>query len=589
MDRAKVTAFIRIAHFYNYMIQCLEQPESISSLPEQVALFEKNITKDKTHGEIAIFYNNLITLHFLLGNIHEAVKTGKIHECYYDYDKNFILHGKFFYALALAQYLPQLPHSEQRSCFIKFKKLASFIQKCATWCQANFKAHSLLLTAELLRIKSPSENALVFYEQARAVAHASGFGLLEAIAAERAGAYCLEIKMDEIAKIYLQNAHQSFSDWVANTKVKLLERTYPKAIWEQTFPITYTQHNIIPHQTKAHDIDMLAIFKSTQLISSEIHLDKLLQKLLVIVIENAGAQKSIILTMLNNKWIIEAEGNLENQVIHLNNLIEVEAELKYHLSLLNYVQRTQEPIILNDAAQSELTFQDPYGQRENPRSLLMMPLFYKGQLCRMLYLDNNNNSYALTPSHLDSLQLLASQAMTSLENAKLYYQATHDPLTGLANRNLLYEAFQQLTQDKSQPHKLIALLFLDIDYFKVINDTLGHDNGDKLIIHIAKSITSCLGQDGIGARIGGDEFAIILRNMTSKEQITEVVKRLFEKISKPILLGVNVIQITPSMSISIYPKDGHDIQELLKLADTALYKSKEQGRNQFNFYSKSLY
>ena len=80
----------------------------------------------------------------------------------------------------------------------------------------------------------------------------------------------------------------------------------------------------------------------------------------------------------------------------------------------------------------------------------MMPLFYQGQLCRILYLENNSSSYTFTPNHLDSLQLLASQAMTSLENAKLYYQATHDPLTGLANRNMLYEIFQYTTKQMAR-------------------------------------------------------------------------------------------------------------------------------------------
>ena len=148
----------------------------------------------------------------------------------------------------------------------------------------------------------------------------------------------------------------------------------------------------------------------------------------------------------------------------------------------------------------------------------------------------------------------------------------------------LYELFQQFTKEKARSPEQMALIFLDIDYFKVINDTLGHDNGDNLLIHIAKTIKSCLREGDIAARMGGDEFTIILANMTSQEQITAAVELLFRKIAEPILIEENLIQITPSMGISIYPKDGKGIHELLKRADSALYKSKEKGRNQYHFY-----
>ena len=242
------------------------------------------------------------------------------------------MNGKFFYALALAQYFPEVSGSEQRSCLKKLKALYRYIKTCAIWCPTNFKAHDLLIKAELSRIeRRPYNNPLIFYEQARAVAHSSGFILIEAIASERAGSYCVETKVDEIAKMYLHNARQTFSDWGAFAKVKLLENSYPKALWEQTlsYNISNTAPDIHPLNVRKQRLDMLAILKSTYIISSEIHLDKLLQKLLVIVLENAGAQKSIILAKADNKWVIEAEGDLEHQVIHLHNVIKEETEVRY--------------------------------------------------------------------------------------------------------------------------------------------------------------------------------------------------------------------------------------------------------------------
>lgn len=580
MSRMKISDFVNVAKFWDYLTQCLERPGFTKI--KQLSLFEKNIINGKNKTELSFFYSSLTQLHFLLGNFAEAVKSGNNHELYSEYNKGMISHldGKFFYALSLLAILSQAPKSKYRHYLKKIKQLKAFIKKYETWCPENFKAYSLLIDAEYMSLKKQNESVLALYEQAIEAALASGLVLVAAIANERAAYFCNKIKIDNIAKIYLSHAHHYFKDWGAHTKVKLLEQSTETSALINYYPDL---------QVKSPTIDMLAVLKFNQLISSEIRLDKLLQKLLVIVLENAGAQRGIILTQNNEKWVVEAEGNLDHQTIHLDSPMDKAGVAAYPRSILNYVQRTQKAIILNDAIQSELTFQDEYVQQENPRSLLMMPLFYKSQLCRVLYLENNSSSYTFTPSHLDNLQLLASQAMISLENAKHYYQATHDPLTGLANRNLLYEIFQQNTNQATQFQGKIALLFLDIDYFKVINDTLGHDNGDKLLIHAAKKITSSLREFDIAARIGGDEFAIILFNINSKEQITAIVERLLAEISKPVPIDEHLIQIASSMGISIYPDDGKNIETLLKLADTALYQAKEKGRNQFHYYSNELY
>ncbi|HIE3578442.1 TPA: EAL domain-containing protein [Legionella anisa] len=587
MSRVKISDFIEVAKFWDYLCQCLEKPGSTKI--KQISLFEENIIKGRNKTELSFFYSSLTLLHFLLGNFSEAIKAGTNHERHSEYDKGLISHldGKFFYALSLFCQLPYLSKSTYRLALKKLKQLDLFIKKYTHWCPENFKSYFILLEAEFSRLDRRHEKALALYEQAIETASVGGLILIAAIANERAAYYCLELNLNQIAKIYFHNAHCYFKDWGANTKVKLLE---PMSL-PATSDLSTSTHMLPTTQAKAKNqtIDMLTILKFTQLISSEIRLDKLLQNLLVIVLEHAGAQRSIILTKNSEKWVVEAEGDLEQQSIYLSDSEDTEREIKYPVSILNYVQRTQKPIILNDAIQSELTFQDEYVQGENPRSLLMMPLFYKGNLCRVLYLENNSTSHTFTPNHLDSLQLLASQAMISLENAKLYYQATHDPLTGLANRNMLYEFFQQMTKQITHFNEKVALLFLDIDYFKVINDTLGHDNGDKLLIHIAKTINSCLRECDFATRLGGDEFTIILSNINSKNQITMIVKKLLSEISKPVPIDGHLIRIASSMGISIFPEDGQDIKTLLKLADTALYQAKEKGRNQFHYYSTELY
>ncbi|STX28828.1 regulatory protein (GGDEF domain) [Legionella beliardensis] len=579
--RVNTSDFMMIGQFWEYAIQCLETFE-LANLEESIR-FEELIIKGKNTTELSFFYSTLTRLHFLLGNYEAAIKSGLNHERYSDYDKGLISHldGKFFFALALFYDYPNATKSQRRFYLKKLNYLLVFINKYATWCPSNFEAYALLMTAEMANLKK--QDALGLYEQAIEAALASRLILVAAIASESAAHYCLANKMQRLANLYLQNAYRYFTDWGAIAKVQWLEKAYPDLNRDNALQKLGTQ------QSNAPNLDMLAILKFTQLISSEIRLDKLLQKFMVIVLETAGAQRSIILAKVNDNWVVEAEGSLEQQAIYLNSLSLEEAHPSYPVSILNYVQRTQKPIILNDATQSEIGFHDAYVQQECPRSVLMMPLFYKGQLCRILYLENKSTTHIFTPNHLDGLQLLSAQAMTSLENAKLYYQATHDPLTGLANRNMLYEIFQQTAKQITRSQDKLALLFLDLDYFKVINDTLGHDNGDKLLMHVAKTFNTILREGDVAARLGGDEFAIMLANINTKEQITRIVERIFQELVKPVCIDEHLVQITFSMGISICPEQGNDVEKLLKLADTALYQAKGKGRNQFHYYSMQLY
>lgn len=581
MLRTSISDFSTVVKFWEYTIQYLEAPQAIASL-DRISFFEQEIIKGQNKTELSFFYSWLTRLYFLLGEDKKAIEAGLQHEFYSDYDKGLLSHldGKFFLALALFRCLPLVEKAQQKKYLKKLKQLRLFIDKYASWAPENYQPYSLLLAAEQAQVKQEHEIVLALYEQTIEMALNKELTLLAAIASEEAGQYCQLANAVKASELYFLNAHRYFKEWGTLARVNHLEAIYP-LLDEKKVDLSPSS------QINHHNLDMLAVLKFTQIISSEIRLDKLLQKFLMIVSENAGAQRSMILTQWNDQWVIEAEGNLTQQVVYLNQLHT--AELTCPLSILNYVQRTQKPIILNDAIQSELSFQDSYIQQENPRSLLMMPLFYKGHLSRILYLEHKTNSHTFTSNHLDSLQLLSAQAMTSLENAKLYYQATHDPLTGLANRNLLYEIFQQNSKQVNRTNTQIALLFIDLDNFKVINDSLGHDNGDKLLIQVANILTASLREGDVAARIGGDEFSILLINITSPAQVNAIIDRLFYELAKPIPMDKHLIKITASMGISIFPNDAQDIQTLLKLADTALYQAKEKGRNQYHYYSIELY
>ncbi|MBP1995029.1 sensor domain-containing diguanylate cyclase [Paenibacillus eucommiae] len=170
------------------------------------------------------------------------------------------------------------------------------------------------------------------------------------------------------------------------------------------------------------------------------------------------------------------------------------------------------------------------------------------------------------------------------QESRLISLAYHDPLTGLPNRRLFKEHLNQALLQARRTGKQLALLYVDIDDFKMINDTMGHDIGDSFLQDFASRIRNCLREVDMFARMGGDEFTILLPMMDSAENVETVARRIFRSIEKPYQLGEHSFHATVSMGIALYPRDGDDFNVLLKHVDMALYQVKEKGRNAFRFF-----
>lgn len=168
--------------------------------------------------------------------------------------------------------------------------------------------------------------------------------------------------------------------------------------------------------------------------------------------------------------------------------------------------------------------------------------------------------------------------------ADLIHQATHDQLTGLANRVVFRDRLEQAIHHAERSGKQVALLFIDLDDFKLINDSMGHAAGDILLREIAERLTSSLRKGDTRVRFGGDEFAVILENIVDASDVVEVVENLVEKLHQPMRLNGHELVVTTSIGISLYPGDASDIEELLLHADTAMYSAKAEGRNSYRLY-----
>jgi diguanylate cyclase (GGDEF)-like protein/PAS domain S-box-containing protein len=170
----------------------------------------------------------------------------------------------------------------------------------------------------------------------------------------------------------------------------------------------------------------------------------------------------------------------------------------------------------------------------------------------------------------------------------IWEQANHDSLTGLANRKMANDHLKQEIKIADRSNKSIAFLFIDLDEFKDINDTLGHDIGDKLLIEVGKRLRSYTRQVDTIARYGGDEFVVIMGGLDSPSQVDLIVSDLLKKMAEPFTLGQETIYISSSIGITLYPQDASNPTEILRNADQAMYAAKNNGRNNFQYFTPSM-
>ncbi len=166
--------------------------------------------------------------------------------------------------------------------------------------------------------------------------------------------------------------------------------------------------------------------------------------------------------------------------------------------------------------------------------------------------------------------------------------AHYDHLTGLANRGLFYERLNCAVARCNRNDMAMALMFLDLDHFKAINDTLGHECGDSLLKTVATRIKKCIREIDTGVRLGGDEFAVLLEQIVSVEDVAAVAQRILQLLAQPIIVNHHQLQITGSLGVTIYPWDSANPQELLSHADAAMYRAKAQGGNSYQFYTAGM-
>jgi PAS domain S-box-containing protein len=289
------------------------------------------------------------------------------------------------------------------------------LQEWAENCPVNLEDRAALVGAEVARIDGRDADAMHLYEHAIAAARANGFIHNEALAYEVAARFYAARGFDKIANIYLQEARYGYLRWGADGKVRQLDQQYPKLRQEK--PVA-SPTSMIAHLVE--DLDLATVIKVSQAISGEMVPERLIDRLMRAAIEQAGAERGLLIIPRGNQLQIEAEATTsgEGVTVHLGDGDHTAAVLPE--SLVRYVMRTREAVILDDASTRNPFSADPHIVQRRARSILCLPLINRTKIIGILYLENNLTPHVFTAGRVTVLRVLASQAAISLENTRLY-------------------------------------------------------------------------------------------------------------------------------------------------------------------------
>jgi len=361
------------------------------------------------------------------------------HQCALEVEKSIgVLTGmpmaithNFYDSLNLAALYPDASEPEQPQYWTQLESNQKQMKGWAEGCPENFLNQYLLVEAEMARISGKGlEETMDLYDRAIASARENELVQNEALCNELAAKFWLAKGKKEIAQLYFKKAHYGYQLWGAKRKVEDLEEKYPqfcvRAKTEQEQKIITTSKTVmIPistttSQNHSAQLDLESVMKASQTLSGEMLLNRLLEQMMRIVIENAGASIGFLLLPQQEKWFIEAKGQVDSDEVTVLQSLAVEKSEQLSANIIHYVVRTQANVVLHDATQAGHFTRDSYIVKYRPKSVLCAPLINQGKLIGILYLENHLTTGAFTADRLKTLNLLSSQIAISIENSLLY-------------------------------------------------------------------------------------------------------------------------------------------------------------------------
>jgi predicted ATPase/signal transduction histidine kinase len=379
-------------------------------------MFEAQLTRDRMPMLIFSYWNLKLEARFLSGDLAEALAAaGKAKQSLEASASQTQLLDYYYYTALTVSALYETAPVDQQAAWRKL--LMEHREQLREWAEnypPTFADKHTLVLAEIARIEKRDVDALRLYEQAIHLARENGFVQNEGLAHELAAQYYLARGIETAGYAYLRNARNCYDRWGAIGKVKQLDERYPRLREERTFASSAT---IGP---SVGQLDVETVVKASQALSSEMILPKLIEQLMRITVENAGAERGLLILFRGGGQRIEAEATTGDGRVEVAVRQALVKPSDLPQSALHYVIRTQERVLLDDASADHVYSKDEYVRQKRSKSVLCLPIVKQKKLVGALYLENNLMPRVFTRDRVTVLQLLASQAAISLENAVLY-------------------------------------------------------------------------------------------------------------------------------------------------------------------------
>ncbi|WP_293128170.1 ATP-binding sensor histidine kinase [Microcoleus sp. bin38.metabat.b11b12b14.051] len=431
---------------------------------------------------VCLVYNAKAMLNFLFKNYAQTLENSKLFEKYEEAAAGLYVVpiNNFYYSLTLLALYPATGKGEQKQYL---KRVVNFQKKMKKWAvdaPMNYQHKYDLVAAEKARVLGYDCQAMDLYDRAISGAAKNGYIQEEALAYELAGEFYLSLGKQIISQAYLTKAYYGYIRWGALAKVKHLESIHPflvaqtRAAETPTLDVTRTTTGSTISNSLGNLLDLNAFVKASQAITSEIVLEKLLTKLINVLLENAAAQKVVLMLLKNDILCIEATGTPTQDQVTLLPSIPVETFQDIPLSAINYVHRSQKHLVLDNATIAEPFNADAYIRKYQPKSILCLPIIYQSQRRGIIYLENALTVGAFTTERVEVFKVLISQVAIAVENAGLYAREQEKSQQLEKSLNELQETQLRLIQSE----KMSALGNLIAGVAHEINNPLGYIAGN---------------------------------------------------------------------------------------------------------------